>query len=134
MVHTGKTSFRRSAIEIQRQQADEAQQQPDDSKAARSNSVAKPAAFRTFEEAVDASQLLAARPPVQPGESGTNTYLVQPTQLLSWYPRHAPTDHLAVSVPLYTRCSLLACQKQAAPLLAFRVVHPLGSICTERSR
>ena len=74
-------------MEIQRQQADEVQQ-PDDSKAARIDSVAKPAPFRTFEEAVDASGLLTERPPVQPGDSGTNAYLVQPTQLLSWYPRH----------------------------------------------
>ena len=91
VVHTGKTSIRRSAMEIQRQQADEVQQ-ADDSKAARIDSVAKPASFRTFEEAVDASGLLAERPPVQPGESGTNTYLVQPTQLLSWYPRRALPD------------------------------------------
>ena len=90
VIHTGKTSLRRSAMEIQKQQADQ-QQQPDSQadKQRAADSVAKPAAFRTFEEAITASGLLESKPPVQPGETGTSAYLVQPTQLLSWYPRHA---------------------------------------------
>jgi len=79
-------------MEIQKQ-ADQAQQQQQPDEQADStrpvDSVAKPAAFRTFEEAVTASGLLADKPPVAPGDTGASTYLVQPTQLLSWYPRHA---------------------------------------------
>ncbi len=93
VVHTAKTSLRRSAVEIQKQadQAQQQQQQPDEQADSSRpvDSVAKPAALRTFEEAVTASGLLADKPPVAPGETGASTYLVQPTQLLSWYPRHA---------------------------------------------
>lgn len=76
-------------MEIQKQQANQVQQPDDEADKRVVDSVAKPAAFRTFEEAVTASGLLTDKPPVAPGETGTGTYLVQPTQLLSWYPRHA---------------------------------------------
>ena len=102
VVHTAKTSLRRSAMEIQKRQAEQEQQQQPDEQADGSrpvDSVAKPAAFRTFEEAVSASGLLADKPPVAPGATGTGTYLVQPTQLLSWYPRYV-ANHCILHVPL----------------------------------
>lgn len=90
VVGTGKTSLRRSAMEIQKQQADAA---PDSLEVGGSGSgsggagaVATPA-FSTFEAAIEASGLLANRPPVPAGDSGRSSYLVQPMQMLSWYPR-----------------------------------------------
>jgi hypothetical protein len=44
--------------------------------------------FKSFEEVVGASGMLSNYPPVAAGESGTDDYLVQPVQQLSWYPRH----------------------------------------------
>ena len=88
-------------MEIQKQQADQDQQPDPEADKRAVDSVAKPAAFRSFEEAVTASGLLAGKPPVAPGETGVSTYLVQPTQLLSWYPRHALTPPaVAPLVPL----------------------------------
>ncbi len=42
---------------------------------------------RSFNEAVTRSGLLPAKPPTAPGESGSNTFITQPFQQLSWYPR-----------------------------------------------
>jgi hypothetical protein len=43
--------------------------------------------YASFEELVEASGMLADRPPLAPGASGHAFYTVQPMQLLSWYPR-----------------------------------------------
>lgn len=43
--------------------------------------------FSTFEETIEASGMLAHRPPLAAGESGHSFYTVAPYQLLSWYPR-----------------------------------------------
>ena len=46
-------------------------------------------AYNSFEEAVANSQQLQARPPVEVSDSGlgSDAYLTQPFQHLSWYPR-----------------------------------------------
>lgn len=43
--------------------------------------------WKSFEELVDWSGMLADRPPVAHGDSGIDQYIVQPFQLLSVYPR-----------------------------------------------
>jgi prolyl 4-hydroxylase len=43
--------------------------------------------FTSFEELLEASGMLAGRPPLVPGATGHPFYTMQPMQLLSWYPR-----------------------------------------------
>lgn len=42
---------------------------------------------KDFEAAVAAAGLLSDRPPLDPGDGGRSSYVVQPMQMLSWYPR-----------------------------------------------
>lgn len=46
-----------------------------------------PGGFQSFEDLVEASGMLKGYPPVPTGETGQPSYVVQPVQLLSLYPR-----------------------------------------------
>ncbi len=50
---------------------------------------AEKASYHSFEEAVANSEQLQTRPPIEVSDSGlgSETYLTQPFQHLSWYPR-----------------------------------------------
>ena len=56
-----------------------------------SDQKAERASYRSFEEAVADSEQLQARPPIEVTSSGlgSESYLTQPFQHLSWYPRWA---------------------------------------------
>ena len=47
--------------------------------------------FGTFDEAVRHTEQVMRAPPVEPAESGNDFYTAQPFQVLSWYPRRAPS-------------------------------------------
>ena len=47
--------------------------------------------FGTFDEAARHTAQVMRAPPVEPAESGNDFYTAQPFQVLSWYPRRAPS-------------------------------------------
>ena len=47
--------------------------------------------FGTFDEAARHTEQVMRAPPVEPAESGNDFYTAQPFQVLSWYPRRAPS-------------------------------------------
>lgn len=57
-----------------------------------------------FEGAVAAAGLLKDRPPLPPGDGGRSDYLVQPMQMLSWYPRREPRPLKAPRGRTLLRC------------------------------
>lgn len=89
--------LRRSALEVRRKAplvSDSDGRVAGDSAAAGGRQVASPDAgaqqrASSYEEAVHSSGLLHNKPAVKAGDSGHSSYVVQPMQLLSLYPRCA---------------------------------------------
>ena len=87
--------LRRSALEVRRKAplvSDSDGRVAGDSAAAGGRQVASPDAgaqqrASSYEEAVHSSGLLHNKPAVKAGDSGHSSYVVQPMQLLSLYPR-----------------------------------------------